>query len=338
MPPLQTHELASFPSLQNYVGRLQSLGIGTLESLTGAAQVARPELEAFLGTSIDGLLDQIPVAAAAIPQQALNTIQNADYPLGVAIDQIPHLEIAPALLSSAGAAPPASVDLVSQMPTIRNQAQRGTCVAFAALAAYEHALGTSGAMQDLSEQFLYWNCKRSDGSSSQEGTWLGVAFPLLQRDGCCPEGIWPYVPTPIAGNEGQAPPPGGAQLQALTFRMSGFQQLSATSVADIKARLAAGRCVSFSIPVFNSWYRSPNVAYSGDITNPIPGEVRVGGHAMCLVGYIDSPQDTAIGGGRFILRNSWDTTWGLASPHGAGYGTIPYSYIARLATEAFSPN
>jgi hypothetical protein len=168
------------------------------------------------------------------------------------------------------------------------------------------------------------------GFPNQEGTWLGVAFPLLRRDGCCPQGIWAYVPTPVPGNEGQGPPPAGAQLQALTFRLSGFDQLAATSAPDIKTKLAAERCVSFSIPVFNSWYHSPHVAYAGDITLPIPGEVRVGGHAMCLVGYVDSSQDTALGGGRFIVRNSWDTTCGLASPYSPGYGTIPYNYADHL--------
>lgn len=338
MKPLRMHGLGDFPQFREHYPKLQGLGLDTLESLTAAAQVARPELEAYLGASIDKLLETVPVAASSIPQSALEIILKADYPLGVAIDRIPVPSAAPPQPATTAAAAPAGVDLVSQMPPVRNQEKRGTCVAFAALAAYEHALAVVGAGHDLSEQFLYWNCKRSDGVPDTEGTWLGVAYPLLKRDGCCPEADWPYVGTPVAGNEGQGPPPGGAQLQALSFRLSGFQQLAANSVDDLKARLAAGRCVSFSIPVFNSWYYSQSVKYSGDITNPIPGEVRNGGHAMCLVGYVDSPGDAALGGGRFILRNSWDANWGLASPHGPGYGTIPYSYITRFATEAFSPN
>ena len=57
----------------------------------------------------------------------------------------------------------ATVNLIAQMSPIRDQGTRGTCVSFAALAAYEHALSTVGAAHDLAEQFLYWNCKSNDG-------------------------------------------------------------------------------------------------------------------------------------------------------------------------------
>jgi hypothetical protein len=331
--PFRTNDLADLGPFRKYLPQLQGLGISTLEAFRGAAQVARPELAAYLNTSIDDLFAAVPATPTAIPQAAMKTIQQADYPLGVALDQIPKPLTALAVPLPA-ASPPASVNHIPQMPPIRNQGERGTCVAFAALAAYEHALTTLGAFHDLAEQFLYWNCKRNDGIHNS----IGVAYPLLKQDGCCLEETWPYYSSVVPGNEGQGPSPKGSQLQALTYRLSEFQQLSPNAVEDIKAKLAAGRCVSFSIPVFNSWYRSDAVAYTGDITNPIPGEVRNGGHAMCFVGYIDSAADVAIGGGRFIVRNSWGSNWGIASPFGVGYGTIPYSYITRFATEAFSPN
>ena len=225
---------------------------------------------------------------------------------------------------------------MQQKPPIRNQQNRGTCVAHAALASYEHNLSLVGALQDLSEQFLYWNCKKHDGIQTQPGTWLGVAMPLLQRDGCCDEARWPYFGNDVQGNEGQGPPPPGAQLAALSFRPRQINRIAPASVADYRAELAMGRVVAFSVPVFNSWLGSKSVAYTGEITMPIPGEVRVGGHAMTVVGCLDFPNRPEIGSGRFILRNSWGTTWGISSPHGAGYGTIPYAYIARFGAEAYS--
>ena len=66
----------------------------------------------------------------------------------------------------------------------------------------------------------------------------------------------------------------------------------------------------------------------------IGSEPAVGGHAVCLVGYQDNPASP--GGGWFIVRNSWSTNWASQSPYGAGYGTIPYQYIANDATEAFT--
>jgi C1A family cysteine protease len=124
--------------------------------------------------------------------------------LGVALDEISLPEAAFAIPIADDAATITCANLVSQMPAIRNQQQRGTCVAHAALASFEHLLSKSGSFQDLSEQFLYWNCKRNDGIPTQPGTWLGVAMPLLQRDGCCDEPMWPYVGHDILATKGRA--------------------------------------------------------------------------------------------------------------------------------------
>jgi C1A family cysteine protease len=113
--------------------------------------------------------------------------------------------------------------------------------------------------------------------------------------------------------------------------------LPPTSVPHLKAELARGRCVAFSVPVFDSWYRNnPGVERSGDIMMPFPGERGDGGHAMCIVGYRDDAAEEAIGGGRFLLRNSWGSTWGTENPNGPGYGTIPYAYLTQYGKEAYS--
>ncbi len=41
-------------------------------------------------------------------------------------------------------------------------------------------------------------------------------------------------------------------LEALTYRVVEYKQLAPTSAADIQNELQRGRCVAFSIPVFNS--------------------------------------------------------------------------------------
>jgi C1A family cysteine protease len=43
----------------------------------------------------------------------------------------------------------------------------------------------------------------------------------------------------------------------------------------------------------------------------------LGGHAILAVGYHDADQ-------RFIMRNSWGTSWGMQ-----GYFTIPYAYLTN---------
>ena len=268
----------------------------------------------------------------------------ATFSLGVALNRIPYTAEVPAvpalLLGAAAAAPaplPETVNMVAQMTPVRDQARRGTCVAHAALAAYEHFLKKNdhGAL-DLSEQFLYWACKEHDGSPNAEGTWLRVAFDRLYQDGVCLEGTWPYQADPIPSNEGQGPPLAGAVLAAMDYRLASFVTLAARAVADITQVLASGRCVPFSVPVYNTLMKNPQAMKTGKIPNPVPGEWPVGGHAMCFVGYADQLGTPGLGGGRFILKNSWDGYFGYASAYGPGYGTIPYAYIARLGKEAFA--
>jgi C1A family cysteine protease len=62
-------------------------------------------------------------------------------------------------------------------------------------------------------------------------------------------------------------------------------------------------------------FESSDVAEGGRVPMPGPGESLLGGHAVVAVGY-DEPQR------RFIIRNSWGTSWGMR-----GYGTMPYDYL-----------
>jgi C1A family cysteine protease len=291
----------------------------------------------MMGINLDELM--APAMAIATPMNAALEDQLIGLPcaLGAQVDDIRSaVDIVPPLaLETVAAAAMCGPPLITDAIPIRNQEKRGTCVAHAVVAALEYYLFKHGAYQDMSEQFLYWNCKANDGIPNTSGTWIRIAAPLVQRDGVCPEDTWPYNPLPIPGNEGQGPCPPAAQRQALPFRMPATA-LPATSVSDYKAALASGHWIPFSIPVYNSWYLNTIVRATGDIANPLPGEVRAGGHAMCIVGCLDLPNRPDLGGGRFILRNSWGESWGQTCPYGAGYGTIPYIYIQRFGVEAYT--
>ena len=57
------------------------------------------------------------------------------------------------------------------------------------------------------------------------------------------------------------------------------------------------------------------VAKTGMMPMPAANEEVKGGHAVAAVGYDDSKN-------AFIVRNSWNTTWGVK-----GYFYMPYAYI-----------
>ena len=325
------------PELREFSVALKSLGYRNTDQLVAAYQVAGDLLATYLkvdGGRLRGLVDSIPQRPRS---RGIELRPPRVFSLGVRLASIPRSRRA-LTMSPVSAVPlPPQMNMIPQMPPVRDQGARGTCVAHACVAVLEQYLGLQNKYQDMSEQFLYWNCKQADGEPNDEGTWIGVAVPLLQRDGCCLESTWGYNPTPVAGNEGQGPPPANAAAEAMGFRVMTTHQLTATSIIDIKAELAGKRCVAFSIPVYDSWYRNDEVQRTGEIVNPIPNEPEVGGHAMCFVGYEDIPDQPDLGGGKFYLRNSWNGDWATEPVLGTkGYGTIPYSYIARFATEAYS--
>jgi hypothetical protein len=312
------------------LSQLEGYGYRTEEEAFYALQAATMELSDLLGDhphNLQAALSPNITRMSASDEQAL---ENLPCTLGVPLGGPPPPPPSPAPVPPVAAG--TSVNHIPNLPPIRNQDPRGTCVAFSSVAVMEHVLTVGGSYQELSEQFLYWNCKTNDGDP-RPGTWLRFAFPLIRRDGVCLESTWAYQKLGCA-TEDCGPPPPTAIPEALTYRMRD-QALPPNSIADIKAALAS-RCVAFSIPVFRSWYRSLEVRRTGRILMPVPNDVQErGGHAMTLVGYQDDPSP-GLGGGEFILRNSWDTAWGSACVYGAGYGTIPYAYIARYCMEAYT--
>jgi C1A family cysteine protease len=65
-------------------------------------------------------------------------------------------------------------------------------------------------------------------------------------------------------------------------------------------------------------FESQQVAKSVVVPMPAKSEKLLGGHAILAVGYNDAEQ-------RFIVRNSWGTSWGMQ-----GYFTIPYAHPGRF--------
>ncbi len=321
-------------------GAAERLGsIGLLDAAQFVDAVGNPvtadRLSAFLEISPDRLAQLARDAAAALPVEFAEAREPmSELPLGAfpptaedeERDLVPRLEAPPM------AAPlPSSVNHAGVLGQPRNQGQRGTCVAFAVTAIHEFFRKTNGSAVDLSEQFLYDETKKLDGFPNNCGTWQVKAAVVLKSLGQCPETTWPYNNAlPCNGNGTQ---PANAKTAAASRKLA-LQTLPKTNVNAIKAALAGGAVVGFSVPVFDSWYQNQTSRKFGRITLPLPNEQSSGGHAMCLVGYQD--QADVPGGGFFILRNSWFGVWGQQNPYGSGHGVIPYDYIAKHNWEALT--
>jgi hypothetical protein len=321
--------------------QLQELGIVRADQLLSLTR--RPDMRAQLVRHLETTEDQVAAAetaasggasahAAAAPAVAPPLALGALRPppsLRAAMLSIP-------LSSTAAAVPklPPSANLISKMPPIRSQGDRGTCVAFCLTAIHEYRDRTTSA--DYSERHLYYQAKLVDGSPAVCGTTQAAASGELASKGQCLEPTWPYNPTAACNNHGALP--AGASAEGAKHRLA-LTALNPQDVVAIKTAVASGRPAGISIPVFNSWYQSPATRLSGRITLPIGNEVDAGGHCMCVVGYQDDTASTVTptpGGGFFILRNSWDTTWGSNCTFGPGHGTIPYGYIAGYNWESYT--
>jgi hypothetical protein len=338
------------------VEKLAALGITTMDELRDSlAYVDRSLIDDYLGAGgIEAVLSDPGKTLAAATRGPRGRELTRAEPLhrharGVILSASQKAARAKAPTPRAGAGrgspnrprstPRPTVSLIDRMLPVRDQGSRGTCVAFSTGAYLEFQLaqaaaaeGTTATPARRSEQFVYWACKETDGIPHEEGTFVSVAREVLKRRGACRHTKWKYVSEPTT-SEGQGPPPAGAEEEALTARWTGVRTMSAKSVDKLCAALKEQRPVVLSVLTFPGW-DFPNVQLSGEIAMPFPGEQSDGGHAICLVGYFD---DAALpGGGAFLFRNSWGKTFGRRSLFAAGYGTLPFDYVAHYGLEAFA--
>src|ERR1043165_4737617 len=189
-------DMAGNEEMTKHLRAIAALGYQTLEHFEGAARAARPSFESYLETDVKTLLQSLP-ETEPVSDAALAQIRTTVYGLGGDASSIKILQPAPDVFFTE-AELPGSIDMTAEMPEIRNQNPRGTCIAHATLAVFEHFLGKqqNGQPPDLSEQFLTYLCKEND-HPYVEGSSLSVSFPLLvknaflQEFGCCLEQTWP---------------------------------------------------------------------------------------------------------------------------------------------------
>jgi C1A family cysteine protease len=131
---------------------------------------------------------------------------------------------------------------------------------------------------------------------------------VVAKQGAPPEADWPYDVSKFADK-----PPASAFATASKNRVVSYHRVSRV-LNQFKGCLASGYPFVLGFTVYDA-FESSQVANSGHLSMPQPGESVVGGHAVIAVGYDDQNS-------WFIVRNSWSVNWGMK-----GYFTMPYQYL-----------
>jgi len=203
---------------------------------------------------------------------------------------------------------PKMVDLRSSCPPIFDQGQLGSCTANAGVAA---RIMLDKLPVNLSRLFQYYNERVIEKDVSADGgAQMRDIGKAMAAYGICLETLCPYD---IAAFENKPTPQ--AYKEALSYKVKTYY--SVPDLNGIKQILALKQQpVLIGIDVYTS-FESALVAKTGIIPLPKKTESKLGGHAICAVGYDDTKK-------WLICRNSWGETWG-----DKGYFYLPYTYLSK---------
>jgi len=218
---------------------------------------------------------------------------------------------------------PSSKDLRETWWTIADQGSTGSCVGWACadsvLRWHLVKAGRLAQNERLSPRFEWMAAKETDPFTSRpttfietEGTSLKTSLDVARKFGAVPDSALPFA-------SGKLYPKSANTFYAIAaqFKISSYFNLGRDPAAW-RAWLATRGPILTRLDVDATWDDADLTKGNLDVYQP--GTVR-GGHAVALVGYTSD---------RFIVRNSWGTSWG---DKGFGYASLDYAQDAF--TEAY---
>jgi C1A family cysteine protease len=208
---------------------------------------------------------------------------------------------------------PTKVDLSSNMPSVYDQENIGSCVFNAIAGGFEYLLPIEKKENFMpSRLFAYFNYREKEGNIQEDtGATIRGGFKICAKLGFCKETNWPYdknffttKPSIKAYNEG------------LNHQILKYERIR--HLYDMKECLAEGYPFVAGIKIYTS-FESSTVAKTGIVPMPdIEKEELFGGHAVLVVGYDDTTSMVKV-------RNSWSEKWG-----DKGYFYLPYHFITDI--------
>ena len=218
----------------------------------------------------------------------------------------------------APAALPPSVDMRAAWWTINNQENTGSCVGWAtADGVVRWHMTKAGKISQttlLSPRHVWMASKETDTITNRPesfiegaGTTLKAAVDVARKHGVALMDDLPFhIQTKMyTGSEN------AFYASCAQRKISAYFNLH-RNLSSWKTWLAGTGPILAAFNVDSSWDNA--ASNNGNIDSFHPDTVR-GGHAICIVGYRAD--------GRFIVRNSWGTTWGVN-----GFGYLHPDYIA----------
>jgi len=186
---------------------------------------------------------------------------------------------------------PETYDMRSQLQTVRDQGQQGTCSAQTAGAIKEWQEKIDVQFDEyMSPQFVY-NLRTNQQS---EGMTPRDTMEILYKIGIVPEKSYPYgtfkkITAPLL-------------KEAEQFKIQGYAQIN--TIDSLKKALFANGPCYIAFPVYDP--EKMDFWKQQFINQPM-----LGGHAVTVTGFLKDS---------FIIRNSWSSLWG-----DSGYTYLPYT-------------
>ena len=212
------------------------------------------------------------------------------------------------------------IDLRPYSSPIQDQGATGSCVANSLVKALEiKRIIKKGhvAHVDLSRLSLYYNARERMNPSEvnkDSGAYISIACDCLRQFGVCRESLHPFSTTNLYKR-----PSDMAMREGRLNRIKSHFKIKTQGnklLDDIIFNLHAGNPVVFGTKVGDDWMN-----YRGG-KEPLRVETRPkGGHALCIIGFID---------GLFIIENSWGPGWG-----DSGFGYVAPEVFKHASTRDF---